>query len=492
MTIREKNLNELADRPMDMLVVGGGIVGAGVARDAAMRGLRVGVIDRHDFAFGTSSRSSRLLHGGLRYLAQGRIGLVREAGREKAILARIAPHLASPLAFVFPSYQGADWPRWQLSVGVRIYDLLCGVDQGPRSGTMSRDRVLEHIPLLRREGLTGAVRYGDALTNDARLVLDTLMSAAEHGATVINYLALKSARRVGDVWACQLEDIHGAGTLEVGARTLVNAAGPWAGIFPQSGLQLRLTKGVHLVVDRARLDICDAVVMAEGKRILFAIPLGQRIILGTTDTDYSGDADAVRADDADVEYILGVVNGAFPDAHLSAEEIISDWAGLRPLIAKGDGSPSDISRKHLILEPEAGWIDVAGGKLTTHRHIAQEVVDRAIRAAGLRAGPCRTHLEPLLPAESAAMVSAITPLAPTPQLIEHFCAKEWALHLEDVMSRRGRWDTYEADAPQIALQVAQVMAGSLGWTQERRLAELARWRARSSRFLRFPADFPGG
>ena len=222
--------------PLDVLVVGGGIVGAGVARDAAMRGLRTAVIDRHDFAFGTSSRSSRLLHGGLRYLEQGRIGLVREASVEKRVLHRIAPHLAQPLGFLFPTYAG-DRPLWQLRIGVKLYDLLCGGRNFQPSRGFSRAETLEMLPALEPEKLKGSVRYYDALTNDARLVIDTLRSAARHGAIILNYARFHDAKRSAEDWSCHLEDRVNPRNLHVRARTIVNATGPWADKVPHSAVK---------------------------------------------------------------------------------------------------------------------------------------------------------------------------------------------------------------------------------------------------------------
>lgn len=470
---RKGTMQELAAKPLDLLVVGGGILGAGVVRDAAMRGLRVALVEQYDFAYGTSSRSSRLLHGGLRYLAQGRVGLVREAGREKAILAKIAPHLATPLAFVFPTYHGTQWPRWQLSVGVRVYDVLCGVKGAPDSATMSREQTLELLPWLKEERLSGAVRYGDALTNDARLVIDTLRSAARHGALLVNYTRMEQARFASGRWICRLRDAEGAQALEVAAAAVVNVAGPWAMQLAQSAIKLRLTKGVHLVIDRSRLPIPDAVVMAEGKRILFAIPYGQRVILGTTDTDYDGRIEEVRTEPEDMEYILRVTNQTFPKAGIEKADVIANWAGLRPLIAKEDGSPSDISRRHLIVGHGDGWFDVAGGKLTTYRFIAEQTLDRVVRHLARDAAPCRTHLEPLVSEQEAEGISGIEPPAVEQGVIEHFCRNEWALHLEDVMDRRGRWSSYSTDAEKIAERVAEMMAGVCGWTEQRKAEELS-------------------
>lgn len=462
---------------LDVLVIGGGIVGAGVARDAAMRGLRTGLVEQHDLAFGTSSRSSRLLHGGLRYLAQGHIGLVWEASREKRVLHRIAPHLAQPLALLFPTYRGAGWPLWKMRIGVKLYDLLCGGRNLGPSSSLSRSKVLDRFPGVNPENLTGAVRYYDGLTNDARLVLDTLRSAARHGATVANYTHLEDASPDGDRWLCRARDVLSGRDYPIAARSVVHAAGPWAEKLPQSSIRLRLTKGVHLVIDRERLPLSDAVVVTEAERILFALPWGERVILGTTDTDYNGVIEEVRAETSDLEYILGVVNRGFPSAKLTEADVISHWAGLRPLIAaKHASGPSDISRAHLIRSPQAGWLDVAGGKLTTYRRIAEQVVDRVVRHLGRKAKPCRTALEPLLDANAVEEGSGILPPEVGPDVVEHACRGEWAVHLDDVMLRRTSWHYYHGRADEIALEAADWMADVLGWDHAQREAELARYR----------------
>ncbi len=473
---RTHRIEQLTAVPLDALVIGGGIVGAGVARDAAMRGLRVGLVEQHDLAFGTSSRSSRLLHGGLRYLAQGRIGLVREASREKRVLHRIAPHLAEPLAFIFPTYRGTRWPLWQLRIGVKLYDLLCGGRNLGPSTSMNRAKLLKPLPTLDPQGLTGAVRYYDGLTNDSRLVLDTLRSASRHGAIISNYTRFEEASPGDGGWHCQVHDVLTGRGYALAARSVVHATGPWAEKLPQSSIRLRLTKGVHLVIDRARLPVPDAVVMTEGARILFAIPWGERVILGTTDTDYEGPIEAVRTETADVEYVLGVVNRAFPSAKLVKADVLSHWAGLRPLIASKRGGPSDISRAHQIRMPAPGWIDVAGGKLTTYRRIAEQVVDRVLRHLGRKAPPCRTAVEPLLRDEPGNAGSGVLPPDVGPEAVEHYCRSEWAVHLEDVMLRRTSWHYYRRDAEQVAAQVAAWMGEALGWDESQKEAELGRYR----------------
>ena len=465
----------LEDQPLDVLIIGGGIVGAGVARDAALRGLRVGLADQHDFAFGTSSRSSRLLHGGLRYLAQGRIGLVHEASVEKKVIHHIAPHLADPLPFIFPTYRGnRDWVLWQLKIGVKVYDLLCGGRNLGKSTWLSQGDVLRRVPGLLAERLNGAVRYYDGFTNDARLTIDTLRSAAASGAAVLNYCRYRGAAR-SEVWECELEDRLAERSFKVRARAVVNATGPWADGLPHSRVKLCATKGIHLVVEKTRLTVSETVVMSEGKRILFAIPWGQRTIIGTTDTDYNGSLDDVWADTADIAYVLEVTNQFFPRAGLTGEDVISAWAGLRPLVADPSGKPSDISRAHEIHNPEPGWWDVAGGKLTTYRLMGEQTVDQIVKWLDGRGARCRTAQEPLLPAAETAGVSGLLPPEFSRRAVEHYVAREWAVHLDDVMVRRTSWHYYFRDAAAKARQVADWMGELLGWSAEALPAELERY-----------------
>jgi glycerol-3-phosphate dehydrogenase len=480
---RSKAVEFLRESPLDLLVIGGGIVGAGIVRDAAMRGLRVGLVEQHDFAFGTSSRSSRLLHGGMRYLAQGRLGLVRESSVEKTIVQHIAPHLAQPLAFVFPTFKGnRNWILWQLKIGVKIYDLLCSGRNLGKSTWLSRSETLQNVPSLRRDGLKGSVRYFDALTNDARLVLDTLRSAAKSGAGLLNYCRFKAASR-NEFWECEVEDLLTTETFKVRARSVVNATGPWADGLPHSQVKLRLTKGIHLVIDRKRLPLTDTVVMTEGKRILFAIPWGERVILGTTDTDYNGSLDDVRVEPPDVRYVLDIANQHFPAVSLTTKDVISSWAGLRPLIADPNGKPSEISRSHQIDNPEPGWWDVAGGKLTTYRLMGEQTVDGIVKwlnelnrfngSKGFRS--CRTATEVLLPPSEVEGISGLLPPEVIRRAVEHYCANEWAIHLDDVMVRRTRWHYYFANAAQVAEQVADWMSEFLEWSETTRAAELERY-----------------
>lgn len=473
-------LNRLKGEPLDLLIIGGGIVGAGIARDAAMRGLVTGLVDQHDFASGTSSRSSRLLHGGLRYLAQGHLGLVRESSVEKTLVHQIAPHLAEPLPFVFPTTKAnRHWVLWQLKLGVKIYDLLCGGHNFGRSSWLNRNELAQKFPGLRREGVTGAVRYYDAFTNDARLTLDTLRSANKHGAALANYCQFNNAGRKEGYWEIELSDNVTGSTFPARSRTIVNASGPWASHIPHSQVKLHLSKGVHLVLAHQHLPVPETVVMTEGKRILFAIPWGDRTIIGTTDTDYKGPLDKVFAEPADIDYILSVANGFFPDAKLAAGHILSTWAGVRPLIADRHGNTSEVSRAHQIRNPEPGWWDVAGGKLTTYRLIAEQATDRILKekafehsAGNKKWTECRTAKEPLLPASEIQGLSGILPPRFEKRAVAHYCTNEWALHLDDVMVRRTSWQHYLPAPAQRAEEVSRWMGDSLNWSEAARQSEL--------------------
>jgi glycerol-3-phosphate dehydrogenase len=466
---------DLVGQVHDLLIVGGGIVGAGVARDAAMRGLRVALIDQFDFAHGTSSRSSRLVHGGLRYLAQGRLRLVREASREKAILQRVAPHLVEPLAFIFPARRGSSWPKWKLRLGVQLYDRLCGGHNLGRSEMLDVGDLRRRLPELDLAGVTGGVRYYDGMTNDARLVLDTLRSAHNHGAVLRNYVHFEQAERHGNVWNCALRDTRSNTRLHVQTRSLVNATGPWSSRLAQSHVKLRLTKGVHLVVDRQRLPIPDAVVVPDGDRILFAIPWAARVILGTTDTDYAGPLDDPLCDRDDAQYVLDVFRKAFPALALNASDVKATWAGLRPLVADARGRPSDVSRRHQITMSEPGWWDVTGGKLTTYRLIGEQTVDSIARWLGGRLPASATAQRPLVEPSDTEGVSGILPPPVSRGAVAHYCAREWAEHLDDVMVRRASWHAYVENPLAVATQVAGWMGESLGWDEATRQQQLRRY-----------------
>ncbi len=433
-------------------------------------------MEQHDFASGTSSRSTRLLHGGIRYLAQGRIGLVREASKEKTVLNRIAPHLSDPLAFVFPTYRRVGLPKWKLSIGVKLYDLLCGRRNLGPSSRLSPAQTVALLPELAQRDLTGAVRYFDGLTNDARLVLDTLLSAAHHSAKLCNYTQFVSASQGESHWQCELHDMRSDTQKIVRTRCLVNATGPWSDRIPQSRTSLRLTKGVHLVIDRSRLTLPDAVVISEGSRVLFVIPWGERVILGTTDTDYDGPLDDPRCESEDMQYVLDSANKSFPEARLTESDVISAWAGLRPLVADPNGDPSDISRRHDITMSHPGWWDATGGKLTTYRLMAEEIVNEVVSYLGVKAPRCQTGRQLLLENTVTEGVSGILPPPVSQALVHRYCREEWASHLDDVMIRRTSWRYYHPEHFEIASRVAVWMGEALGWSPTETGAELARYR----------------
>ncbi len=337
-------------------------------------------------------------------------------------------------------------------------------------------KTTEVLPGLSTQNLTGAVRYFDALTNDARLVLDTIRSAAAHGAVAINYLQLVDASRSGDLWQCNLKDTESGESFQVSTRTVVNATGPWSDKLPHANTSLRLTKGVHLVIDRHRLPVPDAVVMTEGDRILFAIPWGERVILGTTDTDYQGPLGEPTCDEADIQYILEVTNAAFPQAGLTKADLVSTWAGLRPLVADRNGNPSDISRRHEIKMNEPGWWDVTGGKLTTYRLMAEETVTAIAKFLGAGSHKCETSYVPLLEPSATSGISGIVPPPVSEVLVRHFCRNEWTRRLEDLMVRRTSWRHYRRDHVEVAGQAARWMASELNWDESRIQSEIARYR----------------
>jgi len=469
---RAEQLQRLKTDELDVLVLGGGIVGAGVARDAALRGLKAGLIEQYDFAYGASSRSSRLLHGGLRYLAKGQLRLVREASREKRILHHIAPHLSQPLAFIIPTRRGLGVPRWQLSIGVRVYDMMCSGGNHGRSGTLSVRQINDLLPDLTKQDLTGGVRYYDALTNDSRLVIDTLRSAAAAGAITCNYARFDRANRENQLWICRATDELAEESFDIRCRYVVNATGPWADQTSAEGPRLCVSKGAHLVFDRSRLPIPQAVVLQQGKRVLGLMPWGQRVIAGTTDTRYEGELRSPICDADDQQYILDFINHAFDGLDLSQSDIRSSWAGLRPLIDDGSGEPIDVSRSHHIVETTERWIDVVGGKLTTYRLMAELAVDQVAASMGATK-PCVTARQPLLDKEQTAQVSKVVPPPPSQQLVDHFCKREWAVNLSDVMARRSGWQHYLDDQGQVAERVARWMARALGWDQSTTEQQLA-------------------
>ncbi len=395
--VRREKLRRLREGSFDLLIVGGGINGAGIAREAALRGLRTALVEKGDFASGTSSRSSKLIHGGFRYLEEGDFGLVLEASRERDLLRRtLAPHLVHPLRFFFPVYRGATIGRWKLRAGLLLYDLLAAFRNIDRHRMVSPRAVSEVEPHLRTEGCGGGALYHDCWTDDARLVLENLLGAEHAGATCVNYVSVEEfGKGNGKVEGARVRDRDGdGGGFTIRARIVLNATGPWLDRVrllddPAATPVLRLTKGVHLVVDRDRIGNRNAIVLhaVRDGRILFVIPWGDHSLVGTTDTDFTGPPDEVSADSNDVAYLLETVNHYFPAAKLGEHDIVSTFAGLRPLVATVPGeAPSKISREDALIESPSQLLSLGGGKLTTYRRVAIQVVDRVTRELAVRFG----------------------------------------------------------------------------------------------------------
>ena len=384
-------------------MIGGGITGAGVARDAALRGLRVALVEKHDYASGTSSRSSRLVHGGVRYLEHGQLGLVFESSRERRTLQRIAPHLVRPLAFTWPVYEGARVPRWKLGAGLMLYDVL-SLFRNRRHDRLDAPAVHAAEPALRTEALVGGARYWDAATDDVRLTLATVLSAQRAGAIVLNHTAAVGLmRREGRVTGATVASTLDGATTTIHASVVVNATGPWSDEVErmaesQSGAAVRGSKGVHVSVARVRVGNASAVTLTapQDGRVMFVLPAGHYTLIGTTDTYDATQPDDVHATRRDVTYLLEAANHYFPEARLTERDVVSAWAGIRPLAAHGaTGAPSSASREHSIVESTPGLVRVTGGKLTTYRSMAAEIVDRVEHLLGRRKIPTKTAALPL-------------------------------------------------------------------------------------------------
>ncbi len=417
---RDAQLKALPGETIDLLVIGGGITGAGIARDAAMRGIRTAVVDAGDFGWGTSSRSSRLIHGGLRYLEHGWLKLVFEASRERRTLMRIAPHLVRPRAFLFPALQGSRLKRWEISAGVWLYDILALFRNVHAHQLLSRRGVLKREPLLRDRGLTGGALYWDAQTDDARLVLATMRSAHRHGARCLSYVRVINLEKAGGrVRGAELEDAFTGARSRVTAHAVVNATGPWTDSLrrldePAAAPLLRPTKGAHIAVPQARIGNTGAVTLLSpiDGRVMFVLPWGAVTIIGTTDTDADAGPDDVAATREDVVYLVRSANAIFPNARLGIGDVSAAWAGLRPLLRDGAEANAGVPREHRIIQSDSGLITIAGGKLTTYRAMAAQVVNlvaRRLRALDRRTLPTHaaTALEPL-PGGEIADLAALT------------------------------------------------------------------------------------
>ena len=514
---RAENLERMTQETFDLLVIGGGITGVAVARDAAQRGFHTALVEKGDFGSGTSSRSSRLIHGGIRYLEYMQLGLVFQCCTERRILRKIAPRLVRPLPFLYPLYRGQKPAPWKMRLGLTIYDAMGLVRKVQRHRWLEPDEVRQREPLVAGRGLLGAARFYDARVDDARLTLTTAKAAHLHGALLANYARCVGLLKAGGrVVGAQVVDERAGREIEVRARVVINAAGVWADKVRKldehfKGRMTRPTKGIHLVIPRARLTSQHAVAFDSPRdgRHVFLIPWGDFALIGTTDTDYDGPLDAPAATREDVEYLLEAVQHTFPGAQMGPDDIISTYAGLRPLLF-AEGGTYALSREHEIVESPSGLITIVGGKLTTHRLMAKQLTDRAEKRLAEEFGvhsqhDCRTK-DPLIGAQlgqaslpgldeqasrhlletygadaawiagciegNPALGERIVPglpylMAEVAYAVQH----EMALTLSDVLIRRTHviYEVRDGGLPR-APAVAKLMAERLGWDEAEREA----------------------
>ncbi|MFD1956423.1 glycerol-3-phosphate dehydrogenase/oxidase [Paenibacillus thailandensis] len=406
-TDRAGKLAAMEQELYDVVIIGGGITGAGIALDAQSRGLKTAVLEMQDFAAGTSSRSTKLVHGGLRYLKQFEVKMVAEVGKERAVVYENGPHVTTPERMLLPLYRGGTFGPFSTSIGLRVYDYLAGVKREERRTMLSKEETLKKEPLLKAEGMKGGGYYVEYRTDDARLTVEVLKKAAELGADAVNYVKVEEFvyREDGKAAGVRARDMIGGESFTIRARKVVNATGPWVDGLREldrskKGKTLRLTKGVHLVFDGDRFPLRQAIYFdTPDGRMVFAIPRDGKTYVGTTDTDYTGDTANPRMTAADRDYLLAAVNGLFPGLKLAARDVESSWSGLRPLIYEEGKSPSEVSRRDEIFVSPSGLLTIAGGKLTGYRKMAETVTDRLV--ADLKAegrGPfaaCATRTLPI-------------------------------------------------------------------------------------------------
>ena len=395
---REIVISKLQQESFDIIVVGGGITGVGIAQDAASRGLKVALLEKGDYAIGTSSRSSKLIHGGLRYLAQGDFKVTYESCSERALLQELAPHLVKPLSFLIPIYH---WRHGlQIFAGLWVYDIISLVRNSEFHKRVDIPAMREIAPMLETTNLQLGYLYHDCQTNDARLVIEVAKSAASLGATLGNYLKVDQfIKDQGKIVGVKAYDELGQQTIEVRAKLVVNATGVWLDDLcqadrPDLPRKIRPAKGVHITIARERIPTKHAMLFesaAKDGRSVFFIPWYEGIIIGTTDTDYQGSVENPQANDADIDYILAAVNSVFPLAKLTRNDILSSYAGLRPLVDEGKHSTKDVSREHRIFESDSGLISIAGGKLTTYRLMAVQLMDHVAKRMQARGLMSQNH-----------------------------------------------------------------------------------------------------
>jgi glycerol-3-phosphate dehydrogenase len=379
-------MTRLSEEDFDVLVIGGGITGCGVARDAAMRGLKVALVERDDLASGTSGRSSRLIHGGIRYLEHGQLHLVHESIRERQTLLRIAPHLVKPLAFTWPIYRGARVGKMKLSAGLLVYRLMAA-GRSRRHFTLNAAETVAREPCLKTTGLTGGAVYYDACTDDARLTIANAIAAQRNRAMIVTHARVTEIlHNRGKAVGAVVKPQHSNETQQVRARLIVNATGVWENNFSADphARRHRGSKGAHIEIPHERVGNRDALTLISpiDGRVMFCLPAGSQTIIGTTDTWTDESPETVHAGTSDVDYLLRSANAYFPQAQLTRDDVVSAWAGIRPLANASSTKPSSVYREHSIVTDSAGVINVTGGKLTTYRSMAAEIVDLVQRSLG--------------------------------------------------------------------------------------------------------------
>jgi glycerol-3-phosphate dehydrogenase len=526
---RAAALDRMADERFDIVVIGGGSTGMGAAVDAASRGLRVAVVEQRDIASGTSSRSSKLIHGGLRYLERLDFRLVREALKERGLLLdRLAPHLVRPVPFIYPFHHRV-WERSYVDVGVAVYELLAGTGSNPlpHQHQLSKRALLAEMPALDPDAFIGGLQYYDAQADDARLVLALARTAQREGAAVATSVRVVDLGRDGDrVRGVSAVDLETGRRFDIAADVTINATGVWTDsveeLVGDPARHVTASKGIHLVVPKNRIESFSGLITKTEQSVLFIIPFHGQWLIGTTDTPWELDLAHPAASAADVDYLLGEVNGllAFP---LDRDDVVGVYAGLRPLVTGGKGPTTQLSREHAITTPAPGMVSIAGGKLTTYRIMAKDVVDAALRQRGGRAPHSATAHLPLVGAEGWAELWAdrgrlaretghplptiehllrrhgsYTPhlldlIAARPELGErldprtHYLKAEivWAaesegaLHLDDLLTRRTRLSIEVRDrGVSVAEDTARLVAPVLGWDEATIAREVAHYRAR--------------
>ncbi|UXR77473.1 MULTISPECIES: glycerol-3-phosphate dehydrogenase/oxidase [unclassified Staphylococcus] len=368
----------------DVVVVGGGITGAGIALDASARGMKVALVEMQDFAQGTSSRSTKLVHGGLRYLKQLQVGVVAETGKERAIVYENGPHVTTPEWMLLPMHKGGTFGKFSTSIGLGMYDRLAGVKKSERKKMLSKQETMDKEPLVKQEGLKGGGYYVEYRTDDARLTIEVMKKAAEQGADIINYAKVTNFlyNDKSKVSGVAVTDLLENETFEIHAKKVVNATGPWVdevrrADYSKNNKQLRLTKGVHVVIDQSKFPLQQAVYFdtENDGRMIFAIPRDGKAYVGTTDTFYDNDKANPQVNQEDRDYLIDAINYMFPTVNVSDNDIESTWAGIRPLILEEGKDPSEISRKDEVWEGKSGLLTIAGGKLTGYRHMAADIMD---------------------------------------------------------------------------------------------------------------------